>query len=47
MPRIFVPSNGPGDWRCLLADPEKQWARRYSARTPQRQRIAIDAAFQE
>ena len=33
MPRIFVPSNGPGDWRCLLAEPEKHWARRYSART--------------
>lgn len=33
MPRIFVPSHGPGDWRCLLADPEKHWARRYSART--------------
>lgn len=31
--RIFVPSRGPGDWRCLLADPDKQWARRYSART--------------
>jgi len=33
MSRIFVPSSGPGDWRCLLADPAKQWARRYSART--------------
>lgn len=33
MPRIFVPSHGPGDWRSLLADPEKHWARRYSART--------------
>jgi hypothetical protein len=33
MPRIFVPSNGPGDWRVLLAEPEKHWARRYSART--------------
>ena len=33
MPRIFVPSSGPGDWRCLLADPEKHWARRRSART--------------
>jgi hypothetical protein len=25
MTRIFVPSNGPADWRRLLADPEKQW----------------------
>ena len=33
MSRIFVRSNGPGDWRCLLADPETQWERRYSART--------------
>jgi hypothetical protein len=33
MPHIFVPSSGPGDWRCLLADPEKHWARRRSART--------------
>jgi hypothetical protein len=33
MPRIFVPSSGPGDWRNLLADPDKHWARRHSART--------------
>ena len=33
MSHIFVPSQGPGDWRGLLADPEKHWARRYSART--------------
>ena len=33
MSRIFVPSNGPGDWRCLLADPKTQWERKYSART--------------
>jgi hypothetical protein len=33
MSRIFVPSNGPGDWRCLLADPRTQWERQYSART--------------
>lgn len=33
MARIFIPSRGPGDWRCLLADPEKHWARGYSART--------------
>lgn len=33
MPTIFVPSRGPGDWRALLAEPEKQWARGYSART--------------
>ncbi len=33
MPRIFVPSSGPSDWRSLLAEPEKHWARRYSART--------------
>lgn len=33
MSRIFVPSSGPGDWRALLADPIKHWARGYSART--------------
>lgn len=33
MTKIFVPSSGPGDWRGLLADPEKHWARGYSART--------------
>jgi hypothetical protein len=30
---IFKPSSGPGDWQELLADPEKQWVRGYSART--------------
>ena len=33
MSHIFIPSSGPGDWRCLLADPKKHWARGYSART--------------
>lgn len=33
MTRIFVPSSGPDAWRGLLADPEKHWAPRYSART--------------
>lgn len=33
MPRVFVPSRGPGDWRALLAEPEKHWARGFSART--------------
>jgi len=33
MSRVFVPSTGPGDWRALLADPVKHWARGYSART--------------
>jgi hypothetical protein len=33
MSRVFVPSSGPGDWRALLADPVKHWARGYSART--------------
>ena len=33
MPRIFVPSRGPDDWKSLLAEPDKHWARRYSART--------------
>lgn len=31
--RILVPSAGPGDWKCLLANSEKHWARGKSART--------------
>ena len=31
--KIFVPSSGPNDWRRFLADPEKHWAKGYSART--------------
>ena len=31
MTRIFVPSKGPDDWRSLLAEPDKHWARGYSA----------------
>ena len=30
---ILVPSTGPNDWKALLADPEKHWARGKSART--------------
>lgn len=33
MARILVPSAGPGDWKCLLANPEEHWARGKSART--------------
>ena len=33
MTRIFVPSTGPDSWRSLLAEPETQWKREYSART--------------
>jgi hypothetical protein len=33
MTKIFIPSTGPDDWKALLADPEKHWARGYSART--------------
>jgi hypothetical protein len=31
MTRIFVPSNGPGDWRRLLADPSCHWVPTKSA----------------
>ena len=31
MPRIYIPSSGPDDWRALLADPDKQWRAGYSA----------------
>ncbi|HUU28290.1 MAG TPA: hypothetical protein VM123_10795 [archaeon] len=33
MTKIFTPSAGPGDWKALLADPEKHWARGFSARS--------------
>ncbi len=33
MTRIYIPSAGPEDWRSLLANPMKQWAQGYSART--------------
>lgn len=33
MSEIYVPSIGPDDWKCHLADPDKQWKRGYSART--------------
>ena len=31
MPKIHIPTTGAGDWRALLADPEKQWRAGYSA----------------
>ena len=33
MKRIFVPSQGPEDWKRLLAEPDKQWRMGYSARS--------------
>jgi len=32
MKRIYVPSNSPEDWKCLLADPNKQWKSGCSAK---------------
>lgn len=31
MKKFFVPTEGPEDWRRLLADPDKQWKPGYSA----------------
>ena len=31
MAKFFVPTAGVDNWRALLADPEKQWRRGYSA----------------
>ena len=31
IPKIFIPSYGPEDWRRFLAQPEKHWAAGYSA----------------
>jgi hypothetical protein len=33
MSKIYVPSLGPQSWQALLADPEKHWKTRFSART--------------
>ena len=33
MRRIFVPSTCADFWKCLLAEPKRQWAKGYSART--------------
>jgi len=33
MRKIFIPTDGEIDWKAFLIDPEKQWAKGYSART--------------
>ncbi len=33
MSRIYIPTSGPTDWQCFLAEPEKQWKTGYSAKT--------------
>jgi hypothetical protein len=33
MNRILIPAKSAEDWKALLAEPEKQWERGYSART--------------
>ena len=30
---FYKPTQGVGDWKCLLADPEKQWKTGFSAKT--------------
>jgi hypothetical protein len=40
MAKFFVPTTGVDDWRALLADPEKQWRRGYSA-------VAAASAWEE
>lgn len=32
MSKIYIPSRGPEDWKQFLAEPEKQWKKRDSAR---------------
>ncbi|MDH4205972.1 MAG: hypothetical protein OEV45_10625 [Desulfobacteraceae bacterium] len=32
MSKIYIPTTKPEDWQSLLADPEKQWRRGYSAK---------------
>lgn len=31
--RFYIPTNGPEDWKGLLAEPDKQWRTGYSAKT--------------
>jgi len=33
MNKFYIPTKGPLSWKALLADPEKQWRKGYSART--------------
>ena len=33
MPKVYIPTAGPDDWRCFLADPTKQWRTGFSAKT--------------
>jgi hypothetical protein len=33
MNKVYVPSQGPGDWQQFLAEPDKQWKTGYSARS--------------
>ena len=32
MSTIYIPANGPTDWRQFLAEPDRQWKDGYSAR---------------
>ncbi|NIM99408.1 MAG: hypothetical protein GTO24_15465, partial [candidate division Zixibacteria bacterium] len=32
MSKIFIPAGKPGDWKTLLAEPEKHWKTGYSAK---------------
>jgi hypothetical protein len=33
MSKVYIPSAGPADWQCFLADPDKQWRTGFSAKT--------------
>ena len=33
MSKFYLPTVGPNDWQCLLADPAKQWRAGFSAKT--------------
>lgn len=33
MAKTLIPASSPEDWKCFLAEPNKQWRRGYSART--------------
>src|ERR1700722_2731910 len=33
MAKVYVPTKGPNDWQCFLAEPDKQWKTGFSAKT--------------
>ncbi len=41
MSAIYIPANGPEDWRQFLAEPDRQWKDGYSAKELAKIRVDI------